>query len=459
MTGRFGASVERTTVTDQNPHDGVTSPDAPDERDTVAPVVPDVSAHEAAERDTFPHTGTRSADADGDMLDDDSSSSAGYAAAASARSSRAEHTPVSSVPAASHANAAAHDRDRERPSGDVQYGVGPFSIREVSLLGIWVVAFFVSFFRTNILDSPSGVLIGGQNVWLSGLWWIPTVALPTVAVGLLVLRRLSPQGIRRVGSLGIDQFASVAFTVSALVWVAWVWDTVAVFNETGIWTRSWVIWVEAVLLLAGVVLTVFAPFIPPFSADFRGREEVAAHRNARPIRPVTARPRTPRPARTAATTHPAPVEDAPTPGSYTGSTDLPHAETEAQPRTSVMPAAHDDNDTDVFASLRDDHDADEHRTGYARRSSDAHTALSEQPGDRDHHEHARDEHEAHPHAQAFWALVPEERDVVDDYGTPIFRIGPTAWALVIEDRGEAFVVRHDDGRIGYLHDVSGVTRG
>ena len=61
--------------------------------------------------------------------------------------------------------------------------------------------------------------------------------------------------------------------------------------------------------------------------------------------------------------------------------------------------------------------------------------------------------------QAFWALVPEERDVVDEIGIPIFRIGPTAWALVIEDRGEAFVVRHEDGRIGYLHDVSGVTRG
>ena len=38
-------------------------------------------------------------------------------------------------------------------------------------------------------------------------------------------------------------------------------------------------------------------------------------------------------------------------------------------------------------------------------------------------------------------------------------IGPTAWALVLEDRGEVFVVRHEDGRVGYLHDVSGVTRG
>ena len=64
-----------------------------------------------------------------------------------------------------------------------------------------------------------------------------------------------------------------------------------------------------------------------------------------------------------------------------------------------------------------------------------------------------------PQHQAFWALVPEERDVVDEIGIPVFRVGPSAWALVIEDRGEAFVVRHEDGRIGYLHDVSGVTRG
>jgi len=61
--------------------------------------------------------------------------------------------------------------------------------------------------------------------------------------------------------------------------------------------------------------------------------------------------------------------------------------------------------------------------------------------------------------QAFWALAPVERDVVDESGAPVFRIGPTAWALVIEDRGDSFVVRHEDGRIGFLTDVSGVTRG
>ena len=57
--------------------------------------------------------------------------------------------------------------------------------------------------------------------------------------------------------------------------------------------------------------------------------------------------------------------------------------------------------------------------------------------------------------QAFWALAPDERDVVDEQGAPLFTVGPDAWALVIEDRGEAFVVRHEDGRVGYLHDVDG----
>jgi hypothetical protein len=430
-----------------------------------------------------------------------------------------------SVPASAHANSGARDHDHLPHTIDApQYGVGPFSVREVALLGIWVVAFFVSFFRVNILDSPSGVLIGGLNVWLSGLWWIPTVALPTAAVGLLVLRRLSPQGIRRVGSLGIDQFASVAFTVSAFVWVSWVWDTVVIFNETGIWTRSWVIWVEAVVLLAGVVLTVFAPIIPPFAHDFRGREEVPAHRSARPIRPVVSRPRAPRAARAPqqgeedhTTAHPGEEHvlpdgaEAAARGSYTGSTAITHDD--AAPRTTVLPArVGNDSDTDVFAPLRADRDeqADPGQRHDAYRSDDARDAdgldadrrdadgLDDQrldgdrPDDRRHDEDRDGENRdgaqgrsgylrdqqlradeprragdhgsqsadvEHPHAQAFWALAPEQREILDDYGTPIFHIGPTAWALVVEDRGETFVVRHDDGRIGYLHDVSGITRG
>ncbi len=48
---------------------------------------------------------------------------------------------------------------------------------------------------------------------------------------------------------------------------------------------------------------------------------------------------------------------------------------------------------------------------------------------------------------------------VDEAGVGIFTVGPTAWALVIEERGDGFVIRAEDGRVGYLHDTSGVTRG
>lgn len=388
----------------------------PDERDAVAHDQTRSAAHEEAERPS-------SLDSDDDAVREDAVASAAPARQFGAR----DHVNAHRSPATEGAAL-----PREAP----QYGVGPFSVREVSLLGLWAVTFLVSFFPLNNLPANVRVLGGGSNVWLSGLWWIPAVALPTVAVGLLVLRRLSPQGIRRVGSLGIDQFASVAFSVAALVWVAWVWDTVAVAIETGLWTRTWVVWVGAVFTLAGVVLTVFAPVIPPFEQDFQGRPDAPAHRNARPVRPVTPRPPQPRPARTAtAAADPEPsradefVSHGAGPGSYTGSTEPSH--TDAEPATSVLPTHGDTHDTDVISASSGEHEP---------RAAHDPSARQAQP-------------------QAFWALSPEEREVVDDYGTPIFRIGPSAWALVIEDRGETFVIRHDDGRIGYLHDVSGVTRG
>ncbi len=282
------------------------------------------------------------------------------------------------------------------------YGIGPFSVREITLGIVWVFAFVVSFFP----------LVGDRSVWTNGLEWILTIGLPTVAVFLIALRRLSPTGIRRFGSLGIDQFASVVFSVSLLLWLQYIWQSVAIAMAGGGWVRSWVMWVEAVLMLAGVVLTVAAKWLPVLGDDFRQRESVVAQPSARPARPVTARPAVARPARTPRpprapraerVKHDLPVESI-----------LPMVETvEPEPATTQTQAV----------------------------SSEAETV-------------------AVPVAQqAFWALSPVERDVVDEHGVPLFRIGPTAWALVIEDRGSSFVVRNDDGRIGYLRDVSGVTRG
>lgn len=298
-----------------------------------------------------------------------------------------------------------------------QYGVGPFSIREVVLLGVWLLAFVTSFFSLSLLRFDS--------VWTSGLVWILTIAVPTVAVFLIVLRRLSPTGIRRVGSLGIDQFASVAFSVSAVVWLSYIWETVAFVADGGPMVRSWVMWVEFVLMLAGVVLTVFAPIIPVLRDDFRHRPEIPAHRNARPLRPVVARPAPePRPLTNPADTAPAyagPVEQS-TP-SYDTGYDPGYETSSYAPSYASEPAA------DSWAPE---------------------TAVYETPADAQ---------PAPVRQQAFWALAPEERDVVDEEGRPLFTVGPDAWALVIEDRGELFVVRHEDGRIGYLHDVGDVTRG
>ncbi|GAA5036928.1 hypothetical protein ACFQRL_13745 [Microbacterium fluvii] len=299
-----------------------------------------------------------------------------------------------------------------------QYGVGPFSIREVALVGIWLVAFVTSFFPVSVtwLSALGPAQITWSSVWASGLSWVLTVGLPTVAVFLIVLRRLSPDGIRRVGSLGVDQFASVAFSVATLVWLQQVWETVNVAAETGYWLRSWVMWLQFFLMLAGVLLTVFGPFIPPFDQDFRHRAEVPAHPTARPARPVSARPApAPRPAGVA---EPGAADES---DARFDPAD-PYATSAALDDTYESPAA----DTVVVDRIT------------AEEATPAETPARQ---------------------QAFWALVPEERDVVDDLGIPLFRIAPTAWALVIEDRGEVFVVRHEDGRVGYLHDTTDVTRG
>lgn len=288
----------------------------------------------------------------------------------------------------------------ESPEVPPQYGVGPFSIREVALIGVWLVAFVVSFFSLNPVRFDS--------VWTSGLTWILTIGVPTVAVFLIILRRLSPDGIRRVGSLGIDQFASVAFSVSTTVWITYIWETVAFAIDQDVWVRSWVMWVEAVLMLAGVFLTVLAPFLPVLRDDFQHRPEIIAHRNARPLRPITTRPApAPRPA--------------------------PEAAQAPQHAAALYGGEPTHDYTTPYASP------------YAAEPVDTSWAPQHEPEPVRH--------------QAFWALAPDERDVVDEAGAPVWRIGPTAWALVIEDRGDTFVMRHEDGRIGYLHNTSGVTRG
>ncbi|WP_334152010.1 hypothetical protein [Microbacterium sp.] len=389
-----------------------------------------------------------------------------------------------------------------------EYGVLGFTLRELLIVGVWAVSFIVSFFP----------LAGGSSIWGAGIQWILPIGVPTVAVFLLVLRRFSPDGIRRVGSLGIDQFASVAFSVSAVIWVGTLWSAVAGLIEFGVFGLSWSGVVQLVASLALVVLTVFAPIVPGLKEDFHGRLVTLAHRNANPVRPVIARPR-PEPAPAADTTQDEVVADAEQP-SEQAVTDVAAEDGRfaAAPAAAVTTAYAPPAELDVELSGQQATDEiarfdiagqvpiaahasggdtgteetaadDEYVPNYSRRSRNQEiasdtasiealletaqtiehtgavegdaapfTETADWTDDSVEDESTNPRHIVDP-AQPFWILAPTERDVHDERGEPLFRIGPSAWALVIEDRGGAFVVRHDDGRIGYLHDISDITKG
>ena len=335
-----------------------------------------------------------------------------------------------------------------------QPGILGFTLRELLIVAAWLIAFVTSFF-------PIGA---GPSLWAGGLTWLLPLGLPTAAVFLVVLRRFSPEGIRRVGSLGIDQFASVAAAVGALWWLQTLWTYLLGSARVGAPMTAWVPWVQLVALLALVVLTVFAPFIPGIRDDFRGRLITLAHRNANPVRPVVARPRVERAAPASAV--PAqPEGDAPeaaeddgfdvidetASADAIGAADVPSVEffdgdvddtthETVQTAGGSIPLSDHASGGELGAVPELD---DDYVPGYQRSSpveSEPAVAAAEP-------------------FQPFWALAPTERDVFDERGEPLFRVGPDAWALVIEDRGGAYVVRHDDGRIGFLHDIDDITKG
>lgn len=413
-----------------------------------------------------------------------------------------------------------------------EYGILGFTLRELIILGAWALAFLVSFFPV----SP-----GARAVWGSGVDWILTIGVPTAAVFLIVLRRFSPDGIRRVGSLGIDQFASVAASVAAVAWGQLLWHQVAATVDTGALLIGWVPVVALLACLALVAATVAAPLIPRLRDDFEGRMETLAHRSANPVRPVVTRPRAAAPApvdagaatdRSAtdsagsdsaatdrAATDSAATDAKPAPSAQDG-IGIPSVAPESAPRSfAIEPAPADDPDatraievipppeaaptgagpdaadsdgavsdaavsdgavsdaaatpgpgaaaadrredamlhTDPIGALHEIFESAPEPPATAVESEpDTPSTVVEAPLRRNRGDQAQP---AVPGTGPFWILAPTERDVLDEHGHPLFRIGPHAWALVIEDRGGAYVVRHDDGRIGYLHDITDITKG
>lgn len=166
----------------------------------------------------------------------------------------------------------------EGPVGPSKALLGPFTLREV-VFGGGVALVFIG----TLLPFTDG-LVRYANFWnTSALFFVGIgILLPVLALALLAGRRLGSAGLR-VGSLSVDQFASVTAILAATFFFL---ETVTVFHAGPL--------VALIGSLGMVAATVVGPFLPLVKDDFAQRPEVPAHPAARPI--TAARPRPPKPA-------------------------------------------------------------------------------------------------------------------------------------------------------------------
>lgn len=177
--------------------------------------------------------------------------------------------------------------------------LGPFTLREVVFGGGVALAFI-----GTLLPFIDG-MVRYANFWNSmPLFFIGIgILLPVIALALLAGRRLGSSGLR-VGSLSVDQFASVTAVLAATYFFL---QTVTIFQVGPL--------LALIGSLAMLAATVAGPFLPVIKNDFVDRPEVSAHTAARPI--IAARPRPPKPAKPAPAAEPAPAA---TPGAATPGT-------------------------------------------------------------------------------------------------------------------------------------------
>lgn len=288
----------------------------------------------------------------------------------------------------------------------VRYGVGPFSIREIVIFGasaVLLIATFLPQFYVHLFSFQATIW---ANLWMGiGIVALPGLLPALLASGLIVLRRLVPGRSWRVGALSVDQFAS-AMAIVSVVFYLLVWAGIGTTNARFAvelfggniavqLTFGFLISFFAALIF--MAATTFGPYIPFFADDFRGRAEIDAPPIARDAVTVARRPRPVRP------------EPAPVPTAYAApATTTTTATTPSAPAT--VPAA-----------------------------TPAPAPAPTSP---------------------FWVHSTYQRSVVDrTSGALLFEIGPSAWALAVEDLGTALVIRHEDGRVGILREINGLSRG
>ncbi|SDH53832.1 hypothetical protein SAMN04488693_101512 [Arthrobacter subterraneus] len=376
---------------------------------------------------------------------------------------------------------------------------GPFTLRE-TVIGVSVLVMFTG----TILPFVDGV-----NLWRAfPLFFLGIgILLPVAALALLIGRRSGARHLR-VGSLSVDQFASVTAAFAAAFFFL---QTVTIFG-----IGSFIALLGAVGFL---VATVGGPHLGVFKSDFTGRPSSSAHPIAREALP--ARPRPPK-ADTAEKaggwknfrpgSKAAPASDGPNStgrsagyavagyaaGQGAGNQQVPfsagqgNAEGSAQAApaarepaatkaTAVQPtpAQRSDaerSDTQVSAAQPSGAQADAGRaeatqpaaTAAQPKVEAAEPAASEPENADAQASHprtesisaTRDAEDEEPVLEAFWFAVGTPRSVVDEQtGAQLFVLQPGDWEVGIEDRGHEFLVQDKrTGRIGVMRDLRNIER-
>ena len=154
--------------------------------------------------------------------------------------------------------------------------LGPFTVRDLTVFVATIVLFVASLLP----------IFGARyNLWnLNNLFFLGLgILLPLIVSALFAARRLAPATKIRVGSLSVDQFASV----SACFAVAFFFISVA-----GAYVPSLLVGLIGSIIL--FVATVLGRFVPYLSSDFLGRAEAPAHVAARESAVPAPAPRAPK---------------------------------------------------------------------------------------------------------------------------------------------------------------------
>lgn len=154
--------------------------------------------------------------------------------------------------------------------------LGPFTVRDLAVFAGTLILFVASLLP----------LFGSRyNLWnLNNLFFLGLgIILPVIASALFAARRLAPATRIRVGSLSIDQFASVVASFA----LAFFFLSVA----GGYVTSLLVGLIGSLVLFAATVLGRFLPYL---SGDFKDRPEAPAHIVAREAAVPVRKPRAPK---------------------------------------------------------------------------------------------------------------------------------------------------------------------